>query len=227
MGAFAMPYLFRDRDHMFKVLDGPIGDEILESIQQQKLLGLNWFDAGFRNVYNARREVKSPADMRGLKIRVQETPLMMDMMRLLGASPTPMTYNEVYPGIQNGVIDGAENNWPSYITAAHVEVAPYFTVNQHQAAPEMILVNTDVWAKFSDEEKGWIKEAALESAVIQRAEWVKQEAAYEAQAKAQGTTVTELTPAQRQLFVDALMPMYDQPAYTQYTDLVQRIRAVQ
>jgi TRAP-type C4-dicarboxylate transport system substrate-binding protein len=113
MGALGMPFLYRDRAHMFKVLDGPIGQEIMESLQRQNLLGLCWFDAGFRNFYNSQREIRSPADMAGLKIRVQESPLMMDMIRFCGASPTPMAYGEVYTGIQNGVIDGAENNWPS------------------------------------------------------------------------------------------------------------------
>jgi tripartite ATP-independent transporter DctP family solute receptor len=224
MAALSMPYLYRDREHMFRVLDGPIGEEMLESLRQQNLLGLNWFDAGFRNFYNSKREVRSPADMAGLRIRVQETPLLMDMVRLLGASPTPMSYSEVYTSIQNGVVDGAENNWPSYISASHYEVAPYFTVNEHMAAPEMILVNTRVWDGFSDEEKRIVKEGALEAAKLQRAEWLKAEKEYEAQARSSGSVITELTPEERQVFVDTLMPLYDQPAYASFGEIVQRIR---
>jgi tripartite ATP-independent transporter DctP family solute receptor len=227
MAALGMPFLYRDREHMFKVLDGPIGQEIMESLQRQNLLGLCWFDAGFRNFYNSQREIRSPADMVGLKIRVQESALMMDMVSFLGASPTPMAYGEVYTGIQNGVIDGAENNWPSYITAGHYEVAKYFTSNQHMASPEMILVNTGVWNSFSEEEKRIVRAGAAEGARVEREEWLKAEREYEAQARAAGSIITDLTPAQHQLFVDALAPLYEQPAYTGFRDLIARIRAVQ
>jgi len=224
MGALSMPFLYRDRAHMFNVLDGPIGQELMESLQKQNLLGLCWFDAGFRNFYNAKREIKSPADMQGLKIRVQETPLMMEMIRSLGASPTPMAYGEVYTGIQNGVIDGAENNWPSYITAAHFEVAKFFTVDQHMASPEMILINTGVWNGLSDAEKKIVKDGAAEGAKVERASWLEAEKKYEKQARDAGSVITELSPAQHQVFVDALMPMYDLPAYASYKEIVKKIR---
>ncbi|MDR1251530.1 MAG: TRAP transporter substrate-binding protein [Treponema sp.] len=227
MNALAMPFLFRDRDHMFKVLDGPIGQELLESLQQQNLLGLCWLDAGFRNFYNSKKAVGSPADMAGLKIRVQESALMMDMIRFLGASPTPMAYAEVYPGIQNGIIDGAENNWPSYITAAHFEVAKYFTVDGHMASPEMILINTGVWNSLSAAEKQIIKEGALEGARVERAAWLEAEQRYERQAREAGSTITELTAAQHKLFEDALAPLYQQPAYTAYADIISRVRNTQ
>jgi tripartite ATP-independent transporter DctP family solute receptor len=227
LAALGMPFLYRDREHMFKTLDGPVGQEIMESLQRQNLLGLCWFDAGFRNFYNSQREIKTPADMVGLKIRVQESPLMMDMIRFLGASPTPMAYGEVYTGIQNGVIDGAENNWPSYITAGHYEVAKYFTADQHMASPEMILVNTGVWNSFSDAEKQIVRDGAAEGARVERAEWLAAEETYEAQARAAGNTITDLTPEQHQQFVDALAPLYDQPAYTGFRELIERIRAVE
>jgi len=224
MNALAMPFLFRDREHMFKVLDGPIGQELMESLQQQNLLGLCWLDAGFRNFYNARREVRTPADMAGLKIRVQESALMMDMVRYLGAQPTPMAYGEVYSGIQNGVIDGAENNWPSYITAAHYEVAKFFTVNGHMSSPEMILINTGVWKNLSDAEKKIVKDGAIEGARVERAAWLDAEKKYEAQARASGNTITDITAAEKQLFADALAPLYQQPAYASYADVVRRVR---
>jgi tripartite ATP-independent transporter DctP family solute receptor len=224
MNALAMPFLFRDRAHMFKVLDGPIGEELLSSLQQQNLLGLCWLDAGFRNFYNSKKDIRTPADMAGLKIRVQESALMMDMIRFLGASPTPMAYAEVYPGIQNGIIDGAENNWPSYITAAHFEVAKRFTVDGHMASPEMILVNTGVWNSLSDAEKKIIKEGAMEGARVERAAWLEAEAKYEKQARDSGSIITELTPEQHKLFEDALAPLYQQPAYAAYTDIIRRVR---
>ncbi|MDR2450641.1 MAG: TRAP transporter substrate-binding protein [Candidatus Accumulibacter sp.] len=224
MNALAMPFLFRDRAHMFKVLDGPIGQELLESLQKQNLLGLCWLDAGFRNFYNSKKEIKTPDDMKGLKIRVQESALMMDMIRYLGASPTPMPYGEVYPGIQNGIIDGAENNWPSYITAAHFEVAKYFTVDGHMASPEMILVNTGVWNSLSEAEKKIVKEGAMEGAKVERAAWLEAEATYEKKARDAGSIITELTPEQHKLFQDALAPLYQQPAYTSFADIIKRVR---
>jgi tripartite ATP-independent transporter DctP family solute receptor len=227
MNALAMPFLFRDRAHMFKVLDGPIGKEIAESLQGQHLLGLCWLDAGFRNFYNSQRAVSTPADMVGLKIRVQESALMMDMVRFLGAQPTPMAYGEVYSGIQNSVVHGAENNWPSYITAAHFEVAKYFTVDGHMSSPEMILINTEVWNSLTPAEQKIIRDGAMEGARVERAEWLKAEQEYERQARAAGCTITELTSAQHQLFANALMPLYDQPAYASYKDIIQRVRDTQ
>jgi TRAP-type C4-dicarboxylate transport system substrate-binding protein len=212
---------------MFKVLDGPIGQELMESLQSQHLLGLCWLDAGFRNFYNSQKEIRTPADMVGLKIRVQESALMMDMVRFLGAQPTPMAYGEVYSGIQNGVIHGAENNWPSYITAAHFEVARYFTVDGHMSSPEMILINTELWNSLTPAEQRIIRDGAAEGARVERAEWLKAEQEYERQARASGCIITDLTPAQHQLFSDALMPLYDQPAYVTYKDLVQRVRNTQ
>ncbi|MDR2529903.1 MAG: TRAP transporter substrate-binding protein [Synergistaceae bacterium] len=226
MNALSMPYLYRDRDHAFKVLDGPIGDEFLNSITRDGLLGLCWFDSGSRNFYNSKREVYTPADMKGLKIRVQETPLMMDLVSSLGASPTPMAYNEIYTGVQNGVIEGAENNWPSYMTQSHNEVAPFFTVDGHTRSPEMILVNVDTWNKFTSEEQKIIKQAALEAATFQREEWVRQETDYEKQAIAKGAKIARPTPEQYQQFMDAVQPIYKQPAYAAYADIIQRVRDV-
>jgi tripartite ATP-independent transporter DctP family solute receptor len=227
MNALAMPFLFRDRAHMFKVLDGPIGAELMESLQKQNLLGLCWLDAGFRNFYNTKVDIRTPADMKGLKIRVQESALMMDMIRFLGASPTPMAYAEVYPGMQNGIIDGAENNWPSYITAAHFEVAKHFTVDGHMSSPEMILINTGVWNSLTDAEKKIIKDGAAEGAKVERAAWLEAEAKYEKQARDAGSIITELTPEQHKLFEDALAPLYQQPAYASYADIIRRVRATQ
>ena len=227
MNALAMPYLFRDREHMFKVLDGPIGQEFAESLQQQNLLGLCWMDPGFRNFYNSQKEIKTPADLVGLKIRVQETPLMMNLVSMLGGQPTPMALPEVYTGIQNGVIHGAENNWPSYITTSHYEVAKFFTDSAHVASPEMILINAATWNSFTDEEKAIIKEGAMEGARVQRALWLEHEERDEAAATAAGSTITYLTAEQRQLFVDALAPLYQQPAYSGYAEVIQRIKDVE
>jgi tripartite ATP-independent transporter DctP family solute receptor len=224
MNALTMPFLYRDTEHAFKVLDGPIGEEFRQSLQDQGLLGLCWFDSGSRNFYNTKKPIRTPADMTGLKIRVQETKLMVGIVEALGASATPMPYGDVYPGMQNNLIDGAENNWPSFITAAHVEVAKYFVENGHVRAPEMILVNTDTWNAFSAEEQKIIRECALEAATFQREEWARQEADYKQQAIAAGVEVVELTPEERQLFVDAMAGLYEDPEYAVYADVYEAIR---
>ena len=224
MNALAMPFLFRDREHMFHVLDGPIGKELMESLKQQNLLGLCWLDAGFRNFYNSKKMIRTPADMAGLKIRVQESALMMDMIRFLGAQPTPMAYDQVYSGIGNSVIDGAENNWPSYITSGHFEVAKFFTVNGHMSSPEMILINTGVWNSLGADEQIIIKDGAMEGARVERAAWLLAEQEYEQQARASGNIIIDITPAEKQLFANALAPLYEQPAYAAYADIVSRVR---
>jgi TRAP-type C4-dicarboxylate transport system substrate-binding protein len=149
---------------------------------------------------------------------------MMGMIRALGASPTPMAYAEVYPGIQNGIIDGAENNWPSYITAAHFEVAKHFTVDGHMASPEMVLINTGVWNSLSEAEKQIVREGAAEGAKVERAAWLEAEAKYEKAARDAGCSITELTPDQYKLFQDALAPLYQDPAYAAYADIIKRVR---
>ena len=133
--ALQMPYLYRDEDHMWKVLNGPIGEEFLNSLEPADFVGLCWYDSGARNFYNSRREIKSVADLKGLKIRVQESKLMMGLVSALGAVPTPMPFGEVYSALQTGVIDGAENNWPSYFSTSHYEVAKYFTLDGHTRVP--------------------------------------------------------------------------------------------
>ena len=222
--AFAMPFLFRDSEHLFRVLDGPLGQEMLESFQPQRLLGLAWYDAGFRSIYNSVREIRTPADLAGLRIRTQESALMMDMMRMLGAQPVPMAFGEVYTAIQNRVIDGAENNWPSFITTAHYEVARFKTVNRHMTSPCLVLVNTGVWNSFSPEEQAIVRRGAAEGARVARAAWIEADRRYEARARAAGVTITELTPAEFQLFVDALMPLYEQPEYAQFADIIRQVR---
>jgi tripartite ATP-independent transporter DctP family solute receptor len=227
MGALSMPFLFRDRDHKLRVLDGPIGDEFLEALRPQNLLGLSWMDAGFREFYNARREVRVPADLVGLKIRVQESPLMIEIYRLLGASPTPMGAGETYSGIQNGVVDGGDNNFPSFIVWAHHEVAKFYTATNQVASPEMILINLDLWNSFTDAEKRIVKAGAIEGARVEREEWLKLERDSLVRARAAGVTIYTPTAAERQLYVNALMPIYQQPQYVQYADLFRRIMETQ
>jgi tripartite ATP-independent transporter DctP family solute receptor len=176
LGVLSLPYIFRDEDHLWKVLNGPVGSEILKEMEANGLVGLVYYDSGSRSFYNSKREVKAPADMKGLKIRVQQSKLMMGLVESLGASPTPMAYGEVFTGLQNGTIEGAENNWPSYYSTSHYEVAKYYTLDHHTRTPEVLCMSKAVWDKLSDADKKIVKDAALESQEIQRKAWKEYEA---------------------------------------------------
>ncbi|MDR3362488.1 MAG: TRAP transporter substrate-binding protein [Desulfovibrio sp.] len=227
INALSMPYLYRNREHMFRVLDGEIGNEFLASMYQDGLLGLCWFDAGSRNFYNSRRIVRKPSDLAGMKIRIQPSGLMQDITQAMGAEPVSIAFNDVYAAIRNTIIDGAENNWPSYMSQQHYKAAPYFTEDSHQRSPEMLLVNTAVWEALADDEKKILKESALEAALFQRVAWARQEAACRQQATAEGTTITTLTDEEFNKFVDAVKPLYNAPAYSRFADIAQRIRETQ
>ena len=162
--------------------------------------------------------------MKGLKIRVQESQLMMGMVAALGANATPMAYGEVYSGLQTGVIDGAENNWPSYDSVSHYEVAKYYVLDEHTRVPEMQLVAKSTWDKFSDEDKAIIKECALESAKLERELWAAKEKASEDKVRAAGCTITELAPGEKEKFQAAMAPLYAQFG-AGYEDIIKDIQA--
>lgn len=209
LGALMLPYLYRDREHMFAVLDGSLGDEFRNSLISNNIYGLAWYDAGARNFYNSKREIKSPEDMKDLKIRVQETELMMDLVSHLGAIPVPMVFGEVYGGIKAEVIQGGENNWPSYISTAHNKVAKYITIDEHIRVPELIVINKLIYDKLTKEQQQIIEECAKEAAVFQRDEWCKDEKKASEIAVQEGSVITILTPEERERFKAAVMPIYD------------------
>lgn len=223
--ALQMPYLYRDADHMWKVLNGEIGQEFLDSLAPANFVGLTFYDGGSRNFYNSRREVRSVADLRGLKIRVQESELMLGLVRSLGATPTPMAFGEVYSALQTGVIDGAENNWSSYLSTSHYEVAKYFIVDQHTRVPEILIASKIVMDRLSPEDQAIIKQAAKDSTPFQIELWNKAEAEAEAAVIAGGAQIYRPTPAQIQEFMNAVQPMYERLT-PQLQEVVRRIRAV-
>lgn len=220
IGVTALPYLFKDKDQMFKVLDGKIGDQLFASLAaDSKIVGLAWLDAGARNFYNTKKDVKSPDDLKGLKIRVQESKPMIDMVKALGASPTPMASGEVYSALQTGVIDGAENNWPSYVSFNHYEVAKHYTIDEHTRVPEMIAMSKITWEKISAADQKLVKEAAMAGAAVERAEWLKQSDAAMEKAKAKGNTITILDS--NKAFQEKVQPMYT--AHPEWKDTIQAI----
>ena len=220
-----MPYLYKDAEHMWRVLDGEIGAEIMASFEGSGVVGLSWYDAGARNFYNSKREIKSMADMQGLKIRVQESGLMMDMVKALGASPTPMAYGEVYSGLQTGVIDGAENNWPSYESTSHYEVAKYYVIDEHSRIPEMQIISKQTWDKLSADDQKILRECAAESSKYERELWAKQEQESEKKVRDGGSVITKLSEEARAEFVKAMEPLYEKYG-ADYKELIDQIRAV-
>lgn len=220
IGVLVLPYLYKDKDQMFRVLDGPIGDKMFASLQaNSKIVGLCWLDAGARNFYNTKRDIKTPNDLKGLKIRVQESKPMIDMVKALGASATPMASGEVYSALQTGVVDGAENNWPSYVSFNHYEVAKHITVDEHTRVPEMIAMSKMSWDKISPADQKLVKEAALAGAVVEKAEWLKQSDAAMAKAKDKGDIITIL--ASNKAFQDKVQPMY--AAHPEWKDTIKTI----
>ena len=224
LNVLQLPYLYKDAAQMWRVLDGSIGEKFLNSMDKNNLIGLSWFDAGARNFYDSKRPITKLSDMKGLKIRVQESQLMMGMVAALGASATPMAYGEVYSGLQTGVIDGAENNWPSYDSVSHYEVAKYYVLDEHTRVPEMQLVSKLTWDKFSDSDKAIIKECAKESAKLERELWAAKEKVSEEKVRAAGCTITELEPGEKEKFQAAMAPLYAQFG-AGYEDVIKNIQA--
>jgi tripartite ATP-independent transporter DctP family solute receptor len=185
---FGLPYLFRDAAHRQAVFDGPLGREILAAPERKFLRGVCYYDAGSRSFYT-KKPVRTPADLRGLKIRVQESPMAFALIRAFGASATPIAFGELYTALQQGVVDGAENNPPSFHLARHYEVCRFYTLNEHTSVPDVLVVGTDLWNRLTAEERRWLQEAAEESAVYQRGLWAESEAASLAAVQAAGVEV--------------------------------------
>jgi len=224
LDAFQLPYLYRDADHMWKVLNGPIGEEILKKHEAYNFVGLGWFEAGSRNFYT-KRPVKTVSDLKGMKIRVQQAPLMVALVQALGAVATPLPFGEVYSALQTGVVDGAENNWPSYLSTSHYEVAKYFIVDEHTRVPEITVASKKVFDKLSKEDRALLIQAMRDAQPYQYKLWVEYEKVAEKAVRDKGCVITEVSPAEKQKFMDAMKPLYDkQPP--EIMAVVNKIRAV-
>lgn len=207
----SLPYLYDDADHMWRVLDGEIGDSFLSSSRQADIIGLSWYDAGARSFYT-RDQISCLEDLKGMKIRVQESDLMHRMVEYLGAVPVEIQYGEVYSALQTGKIDGAENNWPSYESTGHFEAAPYFLLDEHSRLPEMQIISTVAWDKIAQIDEDYVTivaECAKESALYERRLWKEREEASEERVRSLGGTVTELSDAELMKFRKAVQPLYD------------------
>ncbi len=187
-----LPFLFRNVAHMQAAIDGPAGEAIARDLEGIGIIALSWYDAGARSLYTV-RPVRTPADVRGMKIRVQTSDLWIDLMRAMGANPTPLPFGEVFTSLQSGVIDGAENNWPSYESTRHFEVARYYTTTEHSNVPEVLAVSRQRWQRLNEADRAILRDAARESAVLQRRLWAERETVSRQRVVAAGVTVIEIT----------------------------------
>ncbi|MEK1890961.1 MAG: TRAP transporter substrate-binding protein [Phyllobacterium sp.] len=221
----SLPYVFRSTEHMRKTLDSEVGDEILAAFEKHNLVALAFYDSGARSFYNAKHPVKSVADLKGLKLRVIQSDIFVDLVNALGANATPMPYGEVYSALQTGVIDGAENNWPSYESSKHSEVAKYFTLDQHLIVPEILAISKATWDKLTPEDQKIVRQAAKDSVKKQRELWEAAEKTSRAKVEESGTQVVEVD---KQPFIDAMKPVYDKYLKTpEMKALYDRVQAVQ
>lgn len=222
----SLPYLFRDTDHLHAVLDGEIGQEVLDLFEAQGLIALAYYDPGSRSFYNKTRAINSIEDLAGLKFRVIQSDVFVDMVAALGASAVPMPYGEVYSAIQTGVIDGAENNWPSFESSGHYEVAGYYTLNQHLIVPEVLVMSKVSYDKLSPEDQALVTQAAKDSIPVNRELWAAREKVSEEKVRASGVQV--ITEIDKTPFIEAMAPVYQKHANTpKLQDLVARIQATE
>ena len=220
----SLPYIFRSEQHMRTVMDGPIGDEILAAFEDYDLIGLAFYDGGSRSFYNSQRPITQLSDLEGLKFRVMQSDIFVDMVKALGADAVPMPYGEVYSAIQTGVIDGAENNPPSYDTSGHYEVAGYYTLDQHLIVPEVLVMSKMTWDKLSADEQEAVKKAAKNSVAYERGAWDAKVLQSSQKVASEGSEI--LSEIDKQPFIDAMAPVYEKYVDTpELQDLVARIQA--
>jgi tripartite ATP-independent transporter DctP family solute receptor len=225
MNVLAMPFLFRSIEHMQKVLDGPIGTAILDSFEPFGLVGLTFYDSGARSIYNSVRPVRSVADMKGLRLRVQQSELMSDMIKALGADPIELPYGQVRTGLATKLVDGAENNWPSFVTTDHYKYAGYYTLTEHTMSPEVLVMSQKAWESLSGEDRKIFREAAIQSSHFMREKWKDLEERSRRQAESAGVAI--ITDFDRKPFEAAMAGIYAKaqrdPAAA---ELIERIRKV-
>ncbi len=222
----ALPFLFRDTAHMRAALDGAPGEQILAALEPHGLIGLCFYDGGARSFYTRDRAIMAPEDLKGLKIRVMNSDMFVSMVETLGGDAAPMPYGEVYQGLMQGVVDGAENNWPSYESSRHFEVAPAYSLTQHVMAPEVLVMSVKRWRKLGEEDRRLIRDCAKDSVPFMRALW--DERSRKAEAHLRAANVEIHTP-DTEAFVEKVRPVWDKylttPALRKLADDIQAVGA--
>jgi tripartite ATP-independent transporter DctP family solute receptor len=221
--AFSLPYIFENDKHLWKFLDSETGAKLLDSLESSRMKGLAYYSSGARSFYS-NKPVKTLADLKGQKIRVIQNKVNIDLISALGANATPMPYGQVFSSLQTGVIDAAENNYPSYYTSNHFQQAKHFILDKHQMVPEVLVISKVTWDKLSKEDKDIIKQAAVESVKTQREEWEKFEKESAEKIKAAGVTITEVTDLKP--WQDAVKPVIDKyrTEYKDFLDAVEKAK---
>lgn len=219
-----LPYLFKSKQHAFTVLDGQIGEEILESGEKYWLRGLGFYDSGYRSFYTKERPINKPGDLSGMKIRVMKSNTAINMIKAMGGSPTPISWGELYTALQSGVVDAAENNPPSFYLSRHYEVCKYYSIDQHTQVPDVLLISQIVWNKLNEEEQQWVQEAAEASVVRQRVLWEESEQEAMEAVKAAGVEINYPDKSPFQAEVQSVYESFQSDK--ELHSLIQRIKAV-
>ena len=222
----AFPFLFRSVDHLYRVLDGSIGADVLKSFEPYGFVGLAFYDSGARSIYNSVRPVNALADLKGLRIRVQQSDLMLTMIKALGAEPVAMPYGQVLTGLTTRLIDGAENNWPSYVVTNHYTAARFYTATEHTMSPEVLVMSRRAWDSLSPEDQKIFRDAAQESGRFMRHQWKAWEERAREQARKAGTMI--VTEFDKRPFVDAMTDIYHtalgDPKLSQLVDRILQVK---
>jgi len=227
LNVFNLPYVFRNTTHMQSVIDGPIGQDLLDKVTNsgKGLIGLCWMDAGARNFYNTKKPIKTMADLKGLKVRVMGNPMFVDMANSMGGNGVAMGYDQVFSALQTGVVDGAENNPPSFVFDNHYQVAKFYTIDEHLIVPEMLVFSKKIWDTMSKDEQAALMKFSKEAQQEERKLWAEYEKQAMDKAKAAGIQIIEISDADKKAFQDAVKPVWDKYG-PKYADTIKRIQEV-
>ena len=224
MKTFGLPYVFRDSDHFWKVLDGDVGNELMRKGDDKLVRGLCYFDSGSRNFYTKDKPIRTPDDLKGVHIRVMNSATAIEMVKALGGKPTPISFGELYSALAQGTVEGAENNPPSFYSSKHFEVCKHFSRDGHTRVPDILLISKKVWDTLSPEEQGWVAQAAKEASVFQRELWKKSSESALEKAAAEGVQIYDVDTA---AFAEKVQPMLDAIEDEEIRELLDRISEVQ
>ena len=227
LNVFNLPYVFRNTTHMQHVIDGPIGQELLDKVTNsgKGLVGLCWMDAGARNFYNTKKPIKTMADLKGMKVRVMGNPMFVEMANSMGGNGVAMGYDQVFSALQTGVVDGAENNPPSFVFDNHYQVARYYTIDEHLIVPEMLVFSKKAWDAMSKEDQALLMKFSREAQLDERKLWEVYEQQAMDKAKASGIQIIQVSDADKKAFQDAVKPVWDKYG-PKYEATVKRIQEV-
>jgi len=225
LNTLALPFLFRSIDHLYRVIDGPIGDDILAALEPNGFIGLTFYDSGARSVYTRSQPVRALVDLKGLRLRVQQSDLIIRMVKALGAEPVALPYGQVLTALSANLVDGAENNWPSFVTTDHYKVARYYTTTEHTMGPEVLVMSLRAWRELSEDDRGIFRAAARESSQLMRKTWLKWEEDSRRQATEGGVTI--IGNIDRKPFEDATAGLREEMrADPKFGPLIERIQSL-